>query len=274
MQDVRNCLGMKSVAWKIEKRVLERIGHVVRMGNERMVKAFVFGWYEGLEGTDKRAGRKRKTTLYWKKLLKEGGCDWTNVERLANDRQGWKRMVNERMKHLDMWERQRGHGYEWAVNEVPVERNQYVRVNEFVCMYDGCGKVCRSRAGLTMHQKRMHRAALDRVRFVCEKCGVVCETEGAKVNHERSCGGGRVDGNVRECEKCGRNVSRANYARHRRACRGGAVGGGTGGGGGRWRGAGGRTAECSICHRVLSAANMARHERTHRVWDPGSGPNP
>ena len=71
MQDVRNRLGVKSVRWKIEKRVLERIGHVARMGNERLTKAMVFGWYERLEGTRKVKGRKRKTVLYWKRLMKE-----------------------------------------------------------------------------------------------------------------------------------------------------------------------------------------------------------
>ena len=61
MQDVRSAIGVKSVRWKIEKRVLERIGHVVRMENDRLVKAFVFGWYEGLEGLDKRGvGRGRR----------------------------------------------------------------------------------------------------------------------------------------------------------------------------------------------------------------------
>ena len=50
MQDVRSCRGVKSVRWKIEKRVLERIGHVVRMGNDRLTKMTLFGWYEGLDG--------------------------------------------------------------------------------------------------------------------------------------------------------------------------------------------------------------------------------
>ena len=59
MQDVRVCLGVKSIRWKIEKRVLERIGHVVRMKNDRLTKAMVFGWYEGLEGKGKMMGRKR-----------------------------------------------------------------------------------------------------------------------------------------------------------------------------------------------------------------------
>ena len=46
MQNVRSCLGMKSARRKIQKRVLERIGHVVRIGNEKLTKAMVFGWYK------------------------------------------------------------------------------------------------------------------------------------------------------------------------------------------------------------------------------------
>ena len=46
--------------------MLERIGHVMRMGNERLPKVAVFGWYENLEGESKMKGRKRKTVLYWK----------------------------------------------------------------------------------------------------------------------------------------------------------------------------------------------------------------
>ena len=44
MFDVRRSLGVKSVSVKVEKRVLERIGHVMRMGNERLTKAVVLGW--------------------------------------------------------------------------------------------------------------------------------------------------------------------------------------------------------------------------------------
>ena len=188
MQDVRSRLGVRSVRWKIEKRVLERIGHVVRMGNERMTKALVFGWYERLEGRAKMRGRKRKTVLYWKKLLREGGMDYTQVERMCNDRDGWKKRVKERMEWLDRWERQLGHEYRWGEGEERLERNGQVEW-DLVCRYEGCGKVCRSRGGLTLHQKRMHRVVEETVRF---GCGMVLETEGAKSNHERTCGGGAV----------------------------------------------------------------------------------
>ena len=87
--------------WKIERRVLERIGHVMRMENDRLAKAVVLGWWEGLEGRGKMAGRKRKTVLCWRRVLREAGIDWTEVERLTSDRKGWKEKVAERMEHLD-----------------------------------------------------------------------------------------------------------------------------------------------------------------------------
>ena len=218
MQDVRKRLGVKSVSWKIEKRVLERIGHVVRMGNERLTKVMVFGWYEKLEGTEKMKGRKKKTTLYWKNLMKEAGWDWTDVERLAGDREGWKKMVTERMKFLYEWECQNGHEYEWRADEERKERNKQAEI-DLVCKFDGCGMVCKNKAGLTVHQKRLHRAAPERKKFQCGRCEIELETEGARVNHERMCRGERVleDGRI-ECG-CGSRVTRGNISRHRNRCR-------------------------------------------------------
>ena len=43
MAGVRKELGVMPVRWKVEKRVLERIGHVMRMEDDRMVKAVVLG---------------------------------------------------------------------------------------------------------------------------------------------------------------------------------------------------------------------------------------
>ena len=217
MYDVRFRLGVKSVRWKIEKRVLERIGHVIRMGNERTTKAVVLGWYERLEGCEKMKGKKKKTVLYWKKMMKEAGWDWTNVERLANDREGWKRMVLDRMDHLYDWECQQGHEYVWGEDVERLVRNERVEY-DLECKYAGCGMVCRNRAALTVHQKRMHRVAEERMRFQCGKCEKMLETEVARMIHERMCRGERLreDGRI-EC-RCGKIGSRANVSRHRRFC--------------------------------------------------------
>ena len=276
MKDVRSCLGVKSLQWRIERRVLERVGHVMRMENGRLTKAVVLGWYGKLEGVSKVKGRKRKTVLYWKRLLREAGIDWTDVERLSGDRKVWRKLVDDRMHHLDVYERQQGHRYRWAEGEERLERNAVGGMEELRCRYEGCEKVCRSRAGLTMHEKRMHRVAEERMRFECGRCGMALETAGAKANHEASCGGGGRGGGRRECGGCGGWVSTSNYARHRRAC-GGADGGGVlVGDRGRAVGARGPTRQCEGCGRTLSVANMARHQRAvcRRVWDPGGGPDP
>ena len=49
MFDVRRELGVASVRWKVEKRILERIGHVMRMDDSQMTKQ----WMEKLEKIDK-----------------------------------------------------------------------------------------------------------------------------------------------------------------------------------------------------------------------------
>ena len=79
----------------------------------------------------------------------------------------------------------------------------------------------RNKGALTIHQKRMHWMAKERKRFQCDMCGKDLETMVAKVSHEKTCNGGRDLGDGRrECGECNERVSRANYARHVRTCRG------------------------------------------------------
>ena len=49
---------------EMEDRVLERIGYVMRMSDERMTKAVVLGWVKELEKWENPAGRRRKTVSY------------------------------------------------------------------------------------------------------------------------------------------------------------------------------------------------------------------
>ena len=278
MTDVRGRVGIRAVESKIEKRVLERIGHVMRMGDERLTKAVVLGWYEELEGKAKRIGRKRKTVLYWRRVLMEAGVEPMEVEKRTKERTEWRRVVKERVEHIDLWVAQKGNRYEWRQGEERVDRSQRSE-RGLICEYEGCGKRCKSKAGLTIHQKRMHREA-DRVMFGCARCGKEMTTEGARASHERSCTGGAMEGGGgggrRECGRCGGWYSYSNYARHVRSC-GGEDGGGERGegseGGGADRSGGGRRKPCEVCGAVLTVRNMARHMDTqHRTWDPGGGP--
>ena len=56
------------------------------------------------------------------------------------------------------------------------------------------------------------------------KCGRECKSENTKINHEKQCKGTRKT----KCERCDREISKANIARHRRACTTGEEDGGQG----------------------------------------------
>ena len=64
MQDVRNSSSVKRVQSKIEKMVLERIWHTLRIGNGRLHKSVVFGLYEKLKRTEMvRERRERRCCM-------------------------------------------------------------------------------------------------------------------------------------------------------------------------------------------------------------------
>ena len=148
-----------------------------------------------------------------------------------------------------------------------------------VCRYEGCGKVCRNKAGLVMHEKRMHRVNEERGRLKRERCGRGFDAKGQRVSHVRSCTGGAYgeEGDRRQCGWCRRWVSRANYARHVRAC-GRVEVGGLFGGRMLGLGLGGREVRmvtCGGCGKEMRAGNLARHQRgACRVWAPGRGQTP
>ena len=65
---------------------------------------------------------------------------------------------------------------------------------ELMCRYEGCGKVCRNKAGLVIHEKSMHRVNEVRGRLKCERCGRGFDVERQRVSHVRSCTGGAYRG--------------------------------------------------------------------------------
>ena len=70
----------------------------------------MLGWWEELEGREKKVGKNMKTVLYWKRLLREAGIDWTDIERIVGDRDSY-RLVRERVGHIKKWDRQKVHEY-------------------------------------------------------------------------------------------------------------------------------------------------------------------
>ena len=155
MHDIRNELRVKSIRWKTKKRVLERIDHVMLMEDTRQTRVAVLGWLENLEHMEKCPRRKRKTILYWKKLLREEGIDCTEAESLTADRRKWKEIVSVRMDHLERYEHSRGNRR--TNEEGEIERNTIRQVwkEDLICNIGNCGKICRNKAGST--KKRMHK---------------------------------------------------------------------------------------------------------------------
>ena len=254
MQNVRNELGVKSVRLKLEKRVLERIGHVMRMEDDRTVKAVTLGWLEDLENHEKRPGKKAKTVNYWKRIVKEAGMDWTDIARLTEDRKIWKASVRERIEHLEKWERRNANDN----TEPQLERNQRVVEESFICDIDGCDKVCRSKAGLVNHRRRIHQISREKVTFKCDACNSIFNTKGNLVNHMGGCGGAVASREgLKRCNICQREVTRSNFARHSRACRGEAQ---QGQGGPRGRKCARKV--CENCGNSISAPNYSRHLTT------------
>ena len=47
------------------------------------------------------------------RLLREAGIDWTDIERLVGDRDGYREHVREKVGHIEKWDRQKGHKYVW-----------------------------------------------------------------------------------------------------------------------------------------------------------------
>ena len=99
---------------------------------------------------------------------------------------------------------QLAHGYAWGDEEERLERNER-RVNEDLrCRYEGCERLCRSRAGLVRHESMLHWRVEGRVRFACEDCGLEVATKGSLIGHCRTCGAGtRLEDGRRECGGCG-----------------------------------------------------------------------
>ena len=162
--------------------------------------------------------------LYYRKLLREAGIDVTEIESLTRDRKKWRSVVKERMDHLLKYDWSCGNI--WSGNQI--ERNVVVEAQDvWVC--DVCAKVCKSKAGLTIHKKRMHLKSVMKKSFHSDKCGKTFSQEANLANHKKhsvECGDPveRVPrtykGERGPCPECGKTMSKTNIARHiRESCK-------------------------------------------------------
>ena len=87
-------------------------------------------WVEHLERLEGVA--RERIFLYWKRLLKEAGIDWTKIGQLSVDRKMWKGRVREHMDHFRQWEWSTGHKWKEAAIECNMPKEVAVDV-VFVC---------------------------------------------------------------------------------------------------------------------------------------------
>ena len=107
-----------------------------------------------------------------------------------------------------------------------MERNKKVEQEDvFVC--EVCSKVCRSKAGLTNHRKRIHEVYALKKEFHCE-CGKVFKQEANLTNHRKhKCGAPNLQacifkGDRGPCPQCGKEMLKTNISRHiKKSCPGG-----------------------------------------------------
>ena len=163
------------------------MGHVLRMNDDRLVKQAVLLWYRKLEEENKtKKVPHRNTITYWRKLINEAGEDPNNIEHLITDRTKWRALVRNRVKHLEEYERQQGQNHVLQPDEIIRDRRESTKTpTENTLQCENCDKVCRSKAGLAIHRKRLHDSQQKETQ--CEKCGKTFTQEATLKNHMKKC---------------------------------------------------------------------------------------
>jgi hypothetical protein len=188
MFGVRKELGVDSIRWKVEKRLLERLGHVLRMPGERLAKKVVLGYYP--RETESTPKRRQTTIFFWKRLLREMNVDPDCAEVLTEDRFKWRDMVKKRQKYVRNWEENMGFRHRGNNIKKP-PRSQFELpdrgAKSFVCEWDGCSNKFLTQGETKMHQIRTHRKGRMKT-FECRKCHrTVLDNAGSKTSREKEC---------------------------------------------------------------------------------------
>ena len=100
MADIRKTLKLSTIRNKIEKAHLMRMGHILRMLDDRIVKQAVLGWNQDLENSHKDREKLQTTVGYWRRLMQEAGVEVESVEKLVMNRKEWKEVIKNRKKFL------------------------------------------------------------------------------------------------------------------------------------------------------------------------------
>ena len=91
--------------------------------------------------------------------------------------------------------------------------------DDFPC--EMCERVCKSKAGLTIHVKRMHAVSREKVKFTCQDCEEVFDQEANLRNHDKVCTKLKSsDPTKRKCNICLNEYKKSYFSKHIKKCRG------------------------------------------------------
>ena len=107
MADIRKILKVPAIRIKIEKEYLMRMGHILRMSEDRIAKQAILRSNQNLENLHKSRKKQQTMVRYWRRLLKEAGVEVEWVEKLVMNRKDWKEMIQNRMKFLQSFDQKK-----------------------------------------------------------------------------------------------------------------------------------------------------------------------
>ena len=95
---------MPAIRITIEKAHLMRMGHILRISEDRIAKQAILRSNQDLENLHKSRKKQQTMVRYWRRLLKEAGVEVEWVEKLVMNRKDWKEMIKNRMKFLQSFD--------------------------------------------------------------------------------------------------------------------------------------------------------------------------
>jgi hypothetical protein len=245
MWAVRDELGVKSISLKVEKRVLERVGHVLRMPNTRQCKQIVLGWYPDCRRGPAPHKGGQSTISFWRTVIGRMGVDPDLVEEVATDRKRWKAICRQRIHHIEEWEK-------GQAARVSGPRDLAPESGGLVCTVPGCTFHATSRGGLKLHHVQIHRRDREQQRQ-CHRCGLTVANFASLKQHLKRCLGAARG----MCPFCHRSRNVSSMARHKKTCAARPVGGVSEPPSLPSEG----KKQCGRCGRWVARKNLARHRR-------------
>ena len=212
MWGVRIKLGIRSMQAKIEERVLRRIGHVLRMDNNRPTKQMTLGWYAPPVTPTPERKLRHGTIEHWRKVLREAGFDVDSIEYLVPDKGKLRQIIHERKVHIEEWEKSQAEHHENQRSQMKRSQASMEKQRSLVCQWPKCGKILKSITGRKNHEK-IHRANRQQ-ETLCKWCSTTLKDKTSFPSHQKFCMGAPKG----ISPYCGERKSVANMARHKRMC--------------------------------------------------------